>query len=128
MINVKLTKNHKKSIKAYKRLFEKWDMWTFAFKQNEKYYFIASYKQRITGKVTAYLILDRNGNVPKFEEAKVPLYSLVLFNTKADNAGAEMVHQMNKSMKPYKDMYKSLRQTKIKFSMRTLNWNTLLMP
>ncbi|MCM3324870.1 MULTISPECIES: hypothetical protein [Cytobacillus] len=51
MINVKLTKNHKKNIKAYKRLFEKWDMWTFAFKQNDEYYFITSYTQRITDKV-----------------------------------------------------------------------------
>lgn len=57
MINVKPTNNHKNNIKAYKRLLEKWDMWTYAFKQNEEFYFIASYTQKITGKVTGYFSL-----------------------------------------------------------------------
>ncbi|MCA1029230.1 hypothetical protein LCM23_24780 [Cytobacillus kochii] len=107
MINVKPTKNHKKSIKAHKRLFEKWNMWEFAFKQGRDYYFIVAYMQ-ITGKVTGYLILDQNGNVPSLDEAKIPSYNLVLYNTKVNNAVTEMVIQMKKSMKPYEEMYEVL--------------------
>lgn len=74
MINVKPTKTHEKNIHLHKKLFEKWDMWDFAYFDGKDYYFLTLYEQLFKG-ITGYLILDYKGNIVPFEQAKPPALS-----------------------------------------------------
>lgn len=113
MINVKPTPNHEKNIKSYKKIFEKWDMWNFAFLHEDVYYYVVDYS-RITGKLAGYLILDTNGDVPSFEDVKVPAYFLMLYNTLMHNTITGIGPQMKKGMSTYEKMYQLLEKNRDK--------------
>ncbi|MEA1855523.1 hypothetical protein MKX67_02800 [Cytobacillus sp. FSL W7-1323] len=107
MINVNPTPEQIKNIKRHKRLFEKWDMWKFAFFYKGQHYFIVDYA-KLNNKVSGYLIMDKAGEVLSLEEAKLPAYYLLLFNTMANNAGRGMAIQAKKEPLTYKEMNRIL--------------------
>ncbi|MBS4193295.1 hypothetical protein KHA94_24735 [Bacillus sp. FJAT-49705] len=115
MIETKPTKTRQKSIKQYKKLLEKWDMWDFAYFDGNDYYFLTLYEQMRKG-ITGYLILDYEGNVLPFEQAKAPATSLIRFNTMIHGAMQEMVPQMLKNMDPYKKVVSLLSEHKTNLS------------
>ncbi|TCJ02182.1 hypothetical protein [Cytobacillus praedii] len=111
MIDTKPAKLHEKNIKQYKKIFEKWDMWDFAYFDGKDYYFLTLYEQVLKG-ITGYLILDYKGNIVPFVQAKAPALSLIRFNTMIHGAMQEMVPQMRKSMTPYKEVVSLLSKYK----------------
>jgi hypothetical protein len=103
LIDTKPTKLHENNIKQYKKVFEKWDMWDFAYFDGRDYYFLTQFEQ-VLKEITGYLILDYKGNIIPFEEAKTPALALVSFNTLIHSAMKEMVPQMLKDMSSYKEI------------------------
>jgi hypothetical protein len=100
MINTKPTPKHIESIKNYKKFLEKWDMWVFAYFDGTEYYFLNQYISKIRG-ICGYLILDRNGEVIPFNQAKEVLFLLVNYNTMMSQAISDILPQMKKRMDPF---------------------------
>ncbi|MED1608132.1 hypothetical protein P4U90_22720 [Cytobacillus kochii] len=86
-------------------------MWNFAFLYEEVYFYVVDYS-RITGKLSGYLILDSNGDVPSFEDVKVPAYYLMLYNTLMHNTINGIGPQMKKGMSTYEKMYQLLEKNR----------------
>ncbi|RIW29051.1 hypothetical protein D3H55_20050 [Bacillus salacetis] len=110
-INVKPTKQHKVNIKKHKKIFEKWDMWDFAYFDGKEYYFLTVYNS-LFGKVTGYLLLDKSGKEPDVEKVKEAAYYLICYNTLVHNVITGMVPRMNMNMAPYQQMVKLLAEHK----------------
>lgn len=102
---------HVTNIKKYKNMFEKWDMWDFAYFDGKEYYFLTLYEQFLKG-ITGYLILDAKGNVVPFNRSTDPAYFLVSYNTMIHETMKQMVPQMYKDMSPFKDVLSLLRKNK----------------
>ena len=45
LIDTKPTKLHENNVKQYKKVFEKWDMWDFAYFDGRDYYFLTQFEQ-----------------------------------------------------------------------------------
>ncbi len=101
MINTKPTSKHKESIKTYRKLFEKWDMWDYAYYDGSEYYFLNQYISKIRG-ISGYLILDLSGNVIPFHQAKDIFRFIVNFNTMMSQAISDILPQMKKTCRPFK--------------------------
>lgn len=99
MINVKPTTNHIKTIKEHKRFLEKWDMWDFAYFDGKDYYFVVVYTRR-GGKITGYLILNKDGYAPPLEQVKSPAYHLISYNTMVHNTITILVPRTKSNVSP----------------------------
>lgn len=111
MINVKPTANHIKNIKKHKKFLEKWKMWEFAYSDGHDFYFVVHYTQ-ITGGITGYLILNKEGEDLPFEQIESPAHFLMWYNTMVHNTITDIAPQMKKSMKPFQEMYELLTKNK----------------
>lgn len=100
MINTKPTPKHLETILEYKKMFEKWDMWDFAYFDGSEYYFLTLYDQPIRG-ITGYLITNQAGFAIPFSEAKHPAYCLISYNTLVHFAISNILPQIHKEMAPY---------------------------
>jgi len=109
MINTKPTPRHTDSIKKYKKLFEKWDMWDFAFFDGAEYYFLVQYSAPVKG-ISGYLILNHAGDVIPASKAKEPFRHLVNYNTMMSQAISGILPQMKKPMGPFEERAKLLKQ------------------
>jgi len=96
MINVKPTDKHVENIKKYKKWFEKWDMWDFAYKDKNNYYFLVLYEVPIKG-ISGYVFLDEKGEIVSFQEAVKYGTSLINFNTNMDELIKKTLPQMKKN-------------------------------
>ena len=96
MINVKPTDKHVENIKKYKKWFEKWDMWDFAYKDKNNYYFLVLYEVPIKG-ISGYVFLDEKGEIVSFQEAVKYGTSLINFNTNMDEQIKKTLPQMKKN-------------------------------
>ncbi|MFO1442103.1 hypothetical protein KDN24_02465 [Bacillus sp. Bva_UNVM-123] len=109
MINTKPTPKHLETIQEYKKMFEKWDMWDFAYFDGSEYYFLTLYNQPIRG-ITGYLILNQAGFAIPFSEAKHPAYCLISYNTLVHFAISNILPQIHKEMAPYKQFVSLLQK------------------
>ncbi|HHY71916.1 MAG TPA: hypothetical protein GX497_01530 [Bacillus bacterium] len=109
MINTKPTPRHIESIKKHKKLFEKWDMWDYAYFDGSEYYFLVQYFAPIKG-ISGYLILNRVGDVMPLLRVKEPFRCFVNYNTLISQAISDILPQMKKPMKPFEDSVKLLKQ------------------
>ena len=103
MIQVKPTDKHLENIKKYKKLFEKWDMWDFAYKDNDRYCFLVLYEIPIKG-ISGYLFLNKNGEVLSFYDAVKYGTPLINFNTIMDELIKKTLPQMKKDPSAYKQL------------------------
>ncbi|MGM9944876.1 MAG: hypothetical protein ACI33M_08035 [Lysinibacillus sp.] len=103
MNNVKLTDRHLENIKKHKRLFEKWDLWDYSYKENNKHYYVVSYEMPIKG-VTGYLFLNENGEELPYNEAVKYGIPIMNFNTIMDELIKKTLPQMYKDTTPYKQL------------------------
>lgn len=102
MINTKPTPKHIENIKNYKKFLEKWNMWDYAYFDGTEYYFLNQYLSKIKG-ISGYLILDRNGEVIPFNQAKGIFLLLVNYNTMMSQAISDILPQMKKKMTPFQE-------------------------
>ena len=78
-------------------------MWGFAFYDADDYYFMVQFTI-LFGKLSGYLILNREGNDLRLDKVESPGYYLVKYNTLVHNTIAGILPQMHKSRKPYQQM------------------------
>ncbi len=111
LINTKPNPNHINSIKSYKKVFEKWDMWDFAFYNESDYYFLTLYERPLKG-ISGYLLLDYQGNIVPYQKAKSHIYYLVSYNTMIDQVMKVMVPQMYKNISPFEEVISILKKNR----------------
>lgn len=107
MINTKPTPKQIETIKSYKKFFEKWDMWDYAYYDGSEYYFLNQYLSKIKG-ISGYLILNRDGKVAPYKQAKDVFRFMVNFNTMMSQAISDILPQMKKNMSPFQERVKLL--------------------
>ncbi|MFT4415399.1 hypothetical protein ACLM5H_16180 [Fredinandcohnia humi] len=107
MIDTKPTKRHIANIKDYKKFLEKWDMWDFAYRDGNEDYFLAQYLHTMKG-ISGYLILDSEGEVVPFENARIAARHLIHYNTICSGAISQILPQMKKDISPLRDRVEAL--------------------
>lgn len=107
MINTKPIPKQIETIKSYKKFFEKWDMWDYAYYDGSEYYFLNQYLSKIKG-ISGYLILNRDGKVIPYKQAKDVFRFMVNFNTMMSQAISDILPQMKKNMSPFQERVKLL--------------------
>ncbi|AYA76405.1 hypothetical protein DOE78_13660 [Bacillus sp. Y1] len=116
MINTKPTSRQIESIKSYKKFYEKWDMWDYAYYDGTEYYFINQYLIKIQKGISGHLVIDRNGQVIPFNKAKDIYRLFANFNTMMSQAISDILPQMKKSMSPFQARVKLLEKYRELFS------------
>ncbi len=139
MINTKPTPKHIESIKKYKKILEKWDMWDFAYYDGSEYYFLNQYISYIK-RISGYLILNSQGNAIPFSQAKEYFRYLINYNTMLAQTISDILPQMKKNMSPfqervqllikYREAFNSLTSVEAESAARIINETnkTLEMP
>ncbi|WP_210367935.1 hypothetical protein [Bacillus sp. REN3] len=102
MINTKATPRHLGSIKKYKKFYEKWDYWGYAYFDGSDYLFLTQYLTPIGG-MSGYLILNQDGDAVPYSQAEKPYNYILQYNTIMSQAISDLYPQIKKDMAPYKE-------------------------
>ena len=102
MIKLQASKKHLDNIAKYKKMFEKWKVWSYVFKEEDNLCFLALYKHPLKG-ISGYLFLDEYGAVWPYEKAVQYGTPMIEFNTILTETMNKMLPRMHLDTTPFQE-------------------------